>query len=717
MPATRRDSSHVDANTSVMPVRPLPPRVLANFLDRIAAVAGCGRATLDQAAAHAVQSGIQVADALVTLGHVSEQVSYETLAAVSGMTLLGGAHVTPAVLAVRMVPARVARRHRLVPLALTDRSLQYAIGGPFDDDAERDVAFTSGRRPDAVLATRSDLDALLALAYPKSGELETLVARLRSSAVIEAITEHDASVPSDSAVIDLCNQLIARAVEAGSSDIHVEATADGAIVQFRVSGIMESVATIPAAVAQSVCNRFKIMARADISSRRKPLDGTFALLVDGRRVDVRFSSVPTVDGEKLVMRVADSRSALRSLDQLGYGADVLLLLNQALARPDGLVLVSGPAGSGKTTTLYGALDALRVRGADIVTVEDPVERQIPGITQIPVNGRAGATVAGVLRSVSRQAPRVMMASEIRDAEVAALLGDAACAGHLVFSSLQTSDAGASIGRLLNLGVEPFKVAEGLSLVIAQRLVRRLCTHCRIVHGEFEARRLGEEHQTPRVGASAGPGCPACRFTSYLGQLVVAEALAPDSALREVIARGAQAGELRAALRAAGLVTMRERGLHYVAGGVTSIQELNRVLAVEEQAAARHPESGRVLVAEDDAITRMLVKLLLERDGYTVLEAATGRECVEIAVREHPSLVVMDLNMPEMNGYEAITHLRRVPTLAAMPVLVLTSEEGTEVEASVLELGADDYLLKPFDPGVLSSRVKAAFRRMRAASAA
>ena len=340
-----------------------------------------------------------------------------------------------------------------------------------------------------------------------------------------------------------------------------------------------------------------------------------------------------------------------------------------------------------------------------------------GITQIPVNNRAGSNYAAVLKSVLRQDPNVIMVGEIRDAEVAGILGQAAYTGHLVLSSLHTTDAVTAIVRLLNLGLEPFKVAESLSVILAQRLVRKLCLHCRVVHAEFDARRLGEEAHVSRIGASPGPGCPSCRFTGYIGRLVVAELMMPDAGLRDVISRGAPTGELRAAMRASGQLTMRERGLQYVAEGLTSLDEVNRVLAAEEQPAAATPDSGRVLVAEDDAITRMLVKLLLERDGYTVLEAANGRQAVEIAVREHPALVVMDLNMPEMNGYEAIAHLRRVPALAAMPVLVLTSEEGPGVESTVLELGADDYVLKPFDPGVLSSRVKAAFRRLRVAAAA
>ena len=716
MPVDRKAPSSTDQDSAPPAHAALPPRVLATFLDRIATAVDCPRATLDEVAAHATRSQVPIADALVSVGRVSEQVSYETLAAVTGMSFVTLGDTPPAAMAVRVVPARVARKHQIVPLAVTNRTLRYAICRPFDDDAERDVAFTSGRRPEAVLTTRTDLHGLLERSYPKSSELEIIVARLRSDSVIETITEFDVNAQSDSAVIELCNHLIARAVEAGSSDIHVESSHEGAVVRFRVSGIMEPVATIPPAAAPALCNRFKIMARADISSRMRPQDGAFALLLDGRRIDVRFSSVPTVAGEKIVMRVIDSRSEFRSLDQLWYSPDILARLRQSLNRPDGLVLVTGPTGSGKTTALYAALDVLRARALNILTVEDPVERQVSGITQIPVNNRAGNTYANVLRSVLRQDPNVIMVGEIRDAEVAGILGQAAYTGHLVLSSLHTSDAVTAIVRLLNLGLEPFKVAESLSAILAQRLVRKLCTHCHIVHNEFDARRLGEQHHVARIGASPGPGCPACRFTAYVGRLVVAELLMPDAALREVIGRGAHTNELRAAMRAAGQTTMRDRGLQDVAEGLTSLDEVNRVLAAEDTPVAAAPESGRILVAEDDAITRMLVKLLLERDGYKVLEASNGRQAVEIAAREHPSLVIMDLNMPEMNGYEAIAHLRRVPALSAMPVMVLTSEEGPGVESTVLELGADDYIVKPFDAGVLSLRVKAAFRRLRSAAA-
>jgi type IV pilus assembly protein PilB len=691
----------------------------ARYFDAVVRAVGCPREELEVLAGEAEQMRLPLAEAFVAFGKLSEPFSYAALAEATGVPLLSPIrNLAPAPLALRIVPARVARRHGVVPLSLTDRELTYATSSPFDGEAERDVAFVSGRRPQAALMYRREVEELLSRHYPGSGDLDTIVSRVRSSATIEPLAEYNAASTTDSAVIELCNHLVARAAEAGASDIHLDASHAGAVIAFRVGGILETVATIPPGAAAAVCNRFKIMARADISVRMKPQDGAFAMLVDGRRVDVRFSSVPTVGGEKQVMRVIDSRSQLCSLDQLGYAPGLLSQLRGALQRPDGLVLLTGPTGSGKTTALYGALDVLRTRALNIVTVEDPVERQMAGITQIPVNNRAGNTFATVLKSVLRQDPNVIMVGEIRDAEVANILGQAAYTGHLVLSSLHTTDAVTAIVRLLNLGLEPFKVAESLSVILAQRLVRRLCPSCRHQLTEFDGRVLGREMGVPHVGATIGPGCPACRFTGYSGRAVVAELLSPDGRLRDAIAQGASAGDLRAAMRAAGATTMQEAAMGLIREGVTTVDEVRRVLSADEgvRPGPAPDDQRRVLVVEDDTITRMLVKLLLERDGYSVLEAGNGRQAVEIAVRERPSLMVMDLNMPEMNGYEALSHIRRVPPLTSMPVIVLTAEEGPGVETTVLQLGADDYVVKPFDPGVLSSRIKAAFRRSAAQAA-
>jgi type IV pilus assembly protein PilB len=676
---------------------------------------GLSRRDLEKAKEHATVKGMEVADALVALSMMHEADSYASLAKATGLLLVDPEQMEISELAIRLVSERLARRHMILPLRVDNRTLTYATAQPFDVETERDLSFAAGRRATSVLATRSSILSALDRLYPKLQELERLADRLRSSdLVVESSDLGTADGPSASPVIDLCNQLIGRAVDVGASDLHVDCSSDGATVRFRICGVLESVMTLPAGVSKPVLNRFKIMARADISLRFRPQDGAFRVNVNGRPIDVRLSTLPTIDGEKLVMRVIDSHSPLQSLDRLGYDEQTMIRLRKSLTRPDGLVLVTGPTGSGKTTALYAALGHLRTGRTNIVSVEDPVERSVPGVTQIPVNGRSGNTFPVILRSLLRQDPNVIMVGEIRDAEVAQIVGQAAYTGHLVLSSLHTTDAATAVTRLMNLGLEPFKIAESLTAVLAQRLVRCLCPNCRRTHDEVEARRLGQAHNMQSIPASAGPGCEHCKRTGYIGRAPIAELLTPSDELRATIGRGATAQEIRAAMHAAGMPSMRQQALALVADGVTSLEEIDRVLAADEKEAAPARTGRRVLVCDDEPITRMLVKLLLEREQYVVLEASTGREGVDIARREHPDLMLIDLNMPGMDGYEAIGQVRR--DLTTMPIVVLTSEEGPGVERRVLDLGADDYIVKPFDAAVLLSRVHAVFRRLSAVAA-
>jgi len=620
-------------------------------------------------------------------------------------------------LAVRLVPERLARRHLVVPIRLDNRTLTYGTFQPFDGEAERDLSFAAGRQAVSVFATRASVLASLERLYPKLQELERIAGRLRAEgAKVESRARLTAeAVPGASAVVDLCNQLIGRAVDVGASDIHIDCTSEGASVRFRICGVLEPIMTLPATASHPVRNRFKIMAKADISVRFKPQDGSFRVNLNERPIDIRLSTLPTVDGEKIVMRVIDSQSGLQTLEQLGYDTETTARLRKSLTRPDGLVLVTGPTGSGKTTALYAALGHLRTGQSNIVSVEDPVERVVPGVTQIPVNGKAGNTFPQILRSLLRQDPNVIMVGEVRDAEVAQIVGQAAYTGHLVLTSLHTTDAASAVTRLQNLGLEPFKIAESLTAILAQRLVRCLCQNCRRMHPDFDALRLGQMHNVRLIPASAGPGCDLCKQTGYYGRAPIAELLTPSEELRATIARGATTHEIRAAMRAAGMPTMRQQALALVAAGITSLEEIDRVLAADEetpQAAA----GRRVLITDDEPITRMLVKLLLEKEKYEVLEASTGRQAVDIAKRERPDLLLIDLNMPEMDGYQAIAQVRRELTLATMPIVVLTSEDGPGVERRVLDLGADDYVIKPFDAQVLLSRVNAVFRRLSAVAA-
>jgi type IV pilus assembly protein PilB len=664
---------------------------------------------------YAARERVRLPEALVALGLATERDCYRLLAQTAGVPFESLDAIETNNLSVRLLPERLARRHRIVPLSVDNRTLNYATSNPFDTNTEADVAFASGRRTQMVVATPTAIMTALDRCYPKLHELDVLAARMKAEQPKIEMIDDDSDAPVGSAVIEMCNHIISRAVEMEASDIHLDCGATGTVVRYRICGVLEQVMTLPPATSRPIRNRLKIMARADIAVHNRPQDGAFRLKMNGRPIDIRFSTLPTVDGEKMVLRVIDGMSPLQSLERLGYDDETLNRLRTALSRPDGLVLVTGPTGCGKTTVLYAALNHLGTGRVNIVSVEDPVERTISGITQIPVNAKAGNTFPTVLRSLLRQDPNVIMVGEVRDAEVAQIVGQAAYTGHLVLSSLHTTDTATAILRLQNLGLEPFKIAESLSAVLAQRLLRSLCPQCRHVYNDIEARKLGAEVGIARAVATAGPGCPHCQHTGYAGRVPVCELLTPSDSLREAIGRGATAHEIRAAMRASGSPSLLDHALQLVGAGITSLDEVRRVLGVglAEAKSARHP---RVLVADDEPITRMLVKLLLEKEPFEVLEAANGQQAVEIATRERPDLVMIDLHMPEMDGYEAISRMRRDLSLATMPILVLTAEEGPGVERRVLDIGADDYLLKPFEPTVLLSRVRAVFRRQKALAA-
>ncbi|MFO7695500.1 MAG: ATPase, T2SS/T4P/T4SS family [Vicinamibacterales bacterium] len=668
---------------------------------------------LDLAITEATRLKVALPDALIATGQVSERLAYELLAEIAGLPLVELQQAQPAAFACRLVPERIARRHLIVPVQEDNKTLTYATSRPFDPEADRDVAFASGRRAAAVLAMPSQLVAALDRCYPRAGELDNLLSRLDVELRSRTGSALEHAADPDSAAVALCRRIVSGAVDAGASDIHIEPFADRADVRYRVSGILEPVLAISKDAVALVVNRFKVMARTNIALHHRPQDGAFRVSEAAGTIDVRLSTLPTVHGEKVVMRLVDGHSPLKSLESLGYDPVTLARLRRALARPDGLILFTGPTATGKTTALYAALHALLTGRTNIVSVEDPVERYVEGVNQSAVNVKAGNTFAAVLRSVLRQDPNVIMVGEIRDAEVAQIVGQAAFTGHLVLSSLHTTDAAAAVARLQHLGLEPFKIAGSLAAVFAQRLVRRLCPDCKVLLLPAAAREEGAAHGIASVPARAGAGCPRCRHTGYTDRVPVAEVLTPDDALREAIGSGAGERELRAAMRAGGHRTMREVALSLVESGVTSIEEINRVLADESDTpeSSRVPDRQRVLVVDDDRTIRLMVRRLLEKDGFEVIEGENGREAIELATRERPNLLLIDLMMPEMDGYQAIGALRNDARFRALPVVVLTAEGEAGVEERVLELGADDYVLKPFDAGVLVSRVRAVFRRL------
>ncbi len=667
------------------------------------------QAALQTALDQCAKDGQPLYETVVALGYVDERTAYSVLAKVAGLSFDDSSSVEPSPLAIRLVPARVARLHELVPVAVDDKTVRFLTATPYDVDAERDVSFATGRSTIVSLACRSTVCAAIKRFYPDNdlargdaGQSQSPPAAAQLQAPGAATTEPTLPSPSsaspDNAIITLCHDLLAGTVEAHASDLFLDPiTGGGLLAQMRVAGVLETVTSVTADLAGAVINRFKVLARVGTAVRNRPQEGAFTFQINGRRVDVRLSTVPTPAGEKIVMRVVDKERQLLGLDALGYDADTLTRLTRALDQPSGLVLVTGPVASGKTTALYAAMQHLQSRRASIIAVEDPAECTLRGVNQISVNARTGATLISAFQAAMSQQPQVLMVGELRDAEIAALAWQAAHEGCLVLSSVRTLDSAAAVTHLLNLGLEPQRISECLKAILGLRLVRRVCPKCR--------------------DRGRGAACERCRSTGYSGITPLAELLTPTDAIQTAIVRSQTSMEIRRAMDAAGFPSIKDHAATLITAGVTSREEVARVRGAEwvTEPQAPAPIRKSVLIADDEPITRTLVRLLLERDGYFVLEAQNGQEAVELAMRHTPNLIVMDLNMPKMDGYEAISQIRRVEGLVTTPIVVVTMEDSSRVADQVLALGADDYIMKPFEPLVLTARVKAAFRRQRLAA--
>jgi type IV pilus assembly protein PilB len=386
-----------------------------------------------------------------------------------------------------------------------------------------------------------------------------------------------AKMATESPVIRIVNYLIFNAVKEGASDIHIEPQEKRLKIRYRIDGILFEMMNPPHHMHAAILSRLKIMANLDISERRLPQDGRIRAMVHGRKLDLRLSTLPTAQGEKAVMRILDTRSIQVSLDNLGMDADNLLMWKRQIEQPHGIILVTGPTGSGKTTTLYASLGQMDVNQLNISTVEDPVEYHLGGINQVQVHEKIGMTFSAALRSLLRQDPDVIMVGEIRDAETARIAIQASLTGHLVLSTLHTNDAPSSITRLINIGVEPYLIGAAVNATLAQRLVRRICPNCRqqVRPKEQIAEHLAM-HGIAADQVSEGKGCEKCRDTGYLGRVGLYELLPLDDMLRDRIASNPSVTEFRRLCVERGMVTLREDGFRKVGQGLTTVDEVLRV---------------------------------------------------------------------------------------------------------------------------------------------
>ncbi|QGM48045.1 type II/IV secretion system protein [Methylocystis heyeri] len=478
------------------------------------------------------------------------------------------------------VVERFIRGNGLIPLALDGERMTVALVDPFNLEPVDALAYSTGFGIELRLITPANMEKALLTLYGKSQNGVAIVdADARGEAASEFDLQRLRDIANEAPVIRRVNQIVAEAIEARASDIHIEPTLDQVLVRYRIDGVMRNVEQLPPGLKAAISSRIKIMAQLDIAERRLPQDGRIKLAVRGVDIDFRVSTIPTAHGESIVMRILDRSHVSLDFEALGFDADLLAPFREVMSNPNGILLVTGPTGSGKTTTLYTALKELNKPELKLFTVEDPIEYQLTGVNQVQVQPAIGMDFPMALRSILRQDPDIIMIGEIRDAETARIAIQSALTGHLVFSTLHTNGAAASITRLIDMGVESYLIASTVKGVLAQRLVRRLCEACAAPNAtteQWRQRLAGERFATSPPRLRGPVGCPKCRQTGYSGRSTIAELLVVNDRMHRLVCEKANDTALDEAARQAGMMSMYQNGMRKAWRGETSVEEVLRV---------------------------------------------------------------------------------------------------------------------------------------------
>jgi type IV pilus assembly protein PilB len=571
------------------------------------------------------KEGGRLGSKLVKLGYITEDKLVEFLSKQYGVPSinLSNYEIDPSV--IKLIPAEMAKKYMVIPVARVGATLTVAMADPSNLFAIDDIKFMTGYNVEAVVAPESSIMEAIQKYYSGKGELAKKTTTTATAiqpkdftiSEIEEVEDNEDELSLDDTptvdveefdklvgtaldhietveekedeeivkeveapIVKLVNGILLNAIKQGASDVHIEPYESVLRVRYRIDGVLYNIMNLPIKIKNAITSRIKIMSRLDIAERRLPQDGRIKLKLGRKReVDLRVSTLPCLFGEKTVLRILDKSNLQIDMTKLGFEEDQLKDFMEAIEKPYGMVLVTGPTGSGKTTTLYSALNHLNKPGINIMTAEDPVEYNFHGINQVQVREEIGLTFASALRSFLRQDPDIIMVGEIRDFETAEIAIKAALTGHLVLSTLHTNDAPSTITRLLNMGIEPFLVSSSLILILAQRLARKICNNCKVEEkfSEKALLKLGfTEEELKDVKCFKGKGCPACNNSGYKGRVALYEVMPVKDELKELILEGASAQELKKTAIRLGMKTLRRSGLNKVKAGITSIEEVLRV---------------------------------------------------------------------------------------------------------------------------------------------
>jgi len=538
--------------------------------------------SLDRARRAAATTGERFDHVIAKLGLVPDTALLGALAGHFGTTVATARDVPTAPVLPESIRSQFIRSRRILPLGVEDSCLAVAVVDPFDDEPLQALAYLTGRNVSMLLISADDFARTVAILYGERGQGGQDRFDPRVEEASEADVQRLRDIANEAPFIRLVNQIIADAVEAKSSDIHIEPGVEGVAVRYRIDGHLRQAQLLASGLRAAVTSRLKIMAKLDIAERRMPQDGRIKIPVRGVDIDFRVSTIPTVYGESVVMRILDRSRVELNFAKLGFDTDRISAFEALMDQPNGIVLVTGPTGSGKTTTLYTALQRLDRPNVKVFTVEDPIEYQIARINQVQVHPAIGFDFPHALRSILRQDPDIIMIGEIRDLETARIAIQASLTGHLVFSTLHTNSSAATVTRLIDMGVENYLLASTVNGILAQRLVRRLCPHCAAPHSNPAQWRQHIEREIPSYHMSRDlkvlkpVGCEECHATGFSGRIAIAELMTMNEEKRGLILAGASDSDLEAAARRGGMRTMYQDGLDKVARGLTTIEEVLRV---------------------------------------------------------------------------------------------------------------------------------------------
>lgn len=527
---------------------------------------------LQEALGEQSKSKRKLGDLLISQGYITEQQLIEVLEFQLGIphVSLFKYQIDPAI--TQIIPESMAKRYQVLPFMKDGGKLMVAMADPLDYFAIEELRMTTGFKIEPAICTREELQRSIARHYGLRDSMNQMMVDLPSAEDIEETEITD----EDSPIVRLVNQMIQQAVHLKASDIHVDPGENNLAIRYRIDGQLRTERHLPKQMQGFITARLKIMSKLNIAERRLPQDGRIKMQFDYKMVDIRVSTLPTIHGEKIVLRLLDLSTGVKPLEQLGFNGRNLQVFRDMIERPYGILLITGPTGSGKTTTLYSALNHLNVENVNIITVEDPVEYQLEGINQVHVNPAIGFTFAAGLRSILRQDPNIVMVGEIRDHETAEIAVRASLTGHLVLSTLHTNDAVSTITRLRDMEIQPYLIASSLVGVVAQRLVRRICPECKTAYTPSEQEQiLLSSHGFQADKLYRGKGCGNCNRTGYRGRAAIHEVLCIDDEMRQRITGSASVDELREAAKRQGMTGLMEDGFEKVVQGVTTLQEVLR----------------------------------------------------------------------------------------------------------------------------------------------